>query len=138
MHVYVGSPFRIAILDETETARIVLLDHIPHNDASSPHSQVESSYTQYKMSIYVPDVDCKKCSLQFLYIMTDKSNICGIPECYYNPLDSACKGSTDPNAKTCYGAPNDTPCVQEDECYSNCKYMYILYVYFLVYSSLFS
>lgn len=112
----------------------MLLDHIPHNDASSPHNEVESSFVTYRMSVYVPDVDCKKCSLQFLYIMTDKSNICGIPECYYNPLDSACKGSTDPAAKTCYGAPNDTPCVQEGECYSNCKcnciyvYIYIVYI----------
>lgn len=25
-----GSPFRLAILDEDENARVVLLDHIPH------------------------------------------------------------------------------------------------------------
>jgi hypothetical protein len=30
---HIGSPFRIAILDETETQTVVLLDHIPHNDA---------------------------------------------------------------------------------------------------------
>jgi hypothetical protein len=38
---------------------------------------------------------------------------------YYNPEDSACKGSTDPNKSTCPGAPNDQVCVQENECFSN-------------------
>lgn len=118
---HVGSPFRIAILDETETARIVLLDHIPHDETSTPTAGDEKTYTPYKMSIYIPDVDCKKCSLQFLYFMTDKSTKCGTPTCYYNPLDTGCKGSTDPNAPTCGGAPNSNVCVQEGECFSNCK-----------------
>lgn len=71
------------------------------------------------MSVNIPNVDCKKCSLQLLYVMTDKTVKCGTETCYYNPEDSACKGSTDPNAETCPGAPNDVPCVQEGECFSN-------------------
>jgi len=116
---HAGSPFRIAILDETETARIVLLDHIPHNDESSPTQQVESTYYQYHMSVNIPDVKCDKCSFQLLYVMSDKSVKCGIETCFYNPADAACKGSTDPAATTCVGAPNSNVCVQDGECFSN-------------------
>jgi len=116
---HTGSPFRIAILDETETARVVLLDHIPHNEAAAPDRNVESAYTPYKMSVFVPDVKCDKCSLQLLYVMTDKSVKCGIPVCYYNPQDAACKGSTDPNADTCVGAPNSNVCTANNLCFSN-------------------
>lgn len=121
-----GSPFRIALLDETETARVILLDHIPHNDATTPVVQVESTYAPYRINVFVPDVDCAKCSLQLLYIMTDKSTKCGMETCYYNPLDAACKGSTNPSAPTCAGAPNSNVCVQENECFSNCKNTYFI------------
>lgn len=114
-----GSPFRLAILDENEVARVVLLDHIPHNDASTPTPGVETSYTRYSMSVEIPDIKCDKCSLQFLYFMTEKTAACGIPTCFYNADDSACKGSTDPDAATCGGAPNSDVCVQEGECFSN-------------------
>ena len=77
------------------------------------------TYTQYKISVNIPNIQCSKCSLQFLYIMTDKTVNCNIPTCYYNPEDSACKGSTDPNAAKCAGAPNGNVCVQENECFSN-------------------
>ena len=120
---HTGSPFRLAILDENETPVIVLLDHIPHNENGQPVSGVESSYIQYKMSVFIPDVKCDKCSLQFLYLMTDKTIKCNIPQCFYNYQDSACKGTTDPNAKTCAGAPNSNPCVQDGECFSNCKFL---------------
>lgn len=116
---HTGSPFRISLLDERESQTVVLLDHIPHNEASKPTAYVEGTYVPYKMSIFVPDISCEKCVLQMLYVMTDKSTVCGIETCYYNPQDAACKGSTDPDAETCYGAPNDIPCKQEGECYSN-------------------
>ena len=98
---------------------MVLLDHIPHDDTASPVAHVEKTYRPYKMSINIPDVDCPKCSLQLLYVMTDKSVKCGVETCYYNPYDSACKGSTDPDAPTCAGAPNDIVCMEEGECFSN-------------------
>lgn len=116
---HAGSPFRIAILDESEVARVVLLDHIPHNDKSAPNYNIEASYVPYKISVNIPDVQCEKCSLQLLYVMTDKTVKCGTPVCYYNPDDAACKGSTDPNAATCAGAPNSQVCVAEGECFSN-------------------
>ncbi len=118
---HTGSPFRIAILDETETARIILLDHIPHNDQSAPDRNNESTYVPYKININIPDVKCNKCSLQFLYVMTDKTVNCGSPICYYDPKDAACKGSTDPAAATCAGAPNSNVCTQENLCFSNCE-----------------
>lgn len=131
-----GSPFRLALLDETETARIVLLDHIPHNDESHPNYALESTYQPYQMSVFVPNVKCSKCSLQFLYVMTDKTVKCNIETCYYNPADSACKGSTDPNAATCAGAPNDNVCVQANECFSNCKLKLLLTPLFCSFSDL--
>lgn len=126
---HAGSPFRIAILDEKEVARIVLLDHIPHNDESSPAPYVESTYTPYKISVKIPDVNCEKCSLQLLYVMTDKTVKCGSDLCFYNPLDAACKGSTNPSAATCAGAPNDNVCVQENECFSNCEKPCVLLIH---------
>jgi hypothetical protein len=53
--------------------------------------------------------------------MTDKTVKCGTETCFYNSADAACKGSTDPNAATCAGAPNDNVCAQANECFSNCE-----------------
>lgn len=114
-----GSPFRVAVLDQNEIQRIVLLDHIPHDDGAKPTPYIEKTYQEYKISINIPDISCKNCTLQLLYIMTDKSVNCGVETCFYNPEDSACKGSTDPSAATCAGAPNDDVCAQEGECFSN-------------------
>lgn len=114
-----GSPFRIAILDENEDAKIILLDHIPHNDAADPNMNVESSYEPYQISVNVPDVACDKCSLQLLYVMTDKTTKCGVDICYYDPADSACSGHTSVREGTCAGAPTTTPCTAEDLCFSN-------------------
>lgn len=116
---HTGSPFRIAILDESETARVVLLDHIPHNEDAKPIAYLENTYQSYSISVNVPDIKCDKCSLQLLYVMTDKTVGCDQPICYYNPDDAACKGSTDADAATCFGAPNDNVCVADNECFSN-------------------
>ena len=116
-----GAPVRLAILDANETARVILLDHIPHDDTTSPNYYVESSFVPYHMSVFIPDIQCTNCTIQMINFMTDKTVNCNIPTCYYNPQDSACKGSTDPNAKTCTGAPNNDVCALENECFSNCK-----------------
>jgi len=71
------------------------------------------------MTVNIPDVHCDKCSLQLLYVMTDKSTKCGIETCHYNPEDSACSGHTSADEPACLGAPTDTPCIAEDECFSN-------------------
>ena len=117
---------------------MILLDHIPHNDAANPdrnvctffppflipissfHSkQVESSYEPYYISVNIPDVSCSKCSLQLLYVMTDKTTKCGVETCFYNPADSACSGHTSASEGTCAGAPTNTPCTAEDLCFCN-------------------
>jgi len=116
---HTGSPFRIAIMDETETARIVLLDHIPHNEDSKPDRDNEDTYVEYKITVTIPDLKCSKCTMQLLYVMTDKTVNCGSEICYYDPDDAACKGSTDPDAATCAGAPNSNVCAAEDVCFSN-------------------
>lgn len=114
-----GSPFRIALLDGNDVAKMILLDHIPHNDMTNPIENVESTYAPYRISIYIPDVNCPKCALQLLYPMTDQSTHCGIQTCYYNPDDSACKGSTQPAISACLGAPNDNLCRLENQCFSS-------------------
>jgi hypothetical protein len=55
-----GSPFRIAILDEEETVRMVLLDHIPHWDEAAAMPYVEKSYVKYHITLDIPDVKCEK------------------------------------------------------------------------------
>lgn len=138
-----GSPFRIvckifqniflflinlkvtiwkALLDGEGNTLIVLLDHIPHNDAAAPFPNNETSYAPYKISVFVPDINCHKCSIQLLYVMTDKSTACGMNSCKYYPNNSACKGSTDPASKTCPGAPNSDVCGKAHTCFSNCKF----------------
>lgn len=115
-----------ALLDDKELIKMVLLDHIPHNDATNPDENNESSYAPYRMSVYIPDVNCPKCVLQLLYPMTDKSTKCGVQTCFYNPDDTACKGSTSASTPTCSGAPNDSLCHTENECFSNCKLLLLV------------
>ena len=119
---HIGSPFRISLLDGYDVVRIVLLDHIPHNDKSNPDKDNENSFTKYNISLLIPNVDCPSCSLQLLYIMTDKTTSCNIPVCRYNELDTACKGSTDLNTDPCLGAPNGNVCIDSNECFSNCMF----------------
>ena len=109
--VYPEPPLVIVTIPITPSERTV--------DAAAPTPNLEKTYVEYKMSVNIPDVNCTQCSLQLLYVMTDKTVKCGTKTCYYNPDDSACKGSTDPDAETCAGAPNDDICEQENECFSN-------------------
>ena len=113
-----GSPFRLAILDEKEQVVTVLLDHIPHWDDSNPSMMRESSYVPYKMTVNIPDINCTQCSLQLLYIMTDKTTLCNIGNCTYYAEDSACSGHTD-STRSCFGAPNDNMCLKPNTCFSN-------------------
>ena len=115
---HVGSPFRLAILDEHEKVKVVLADHIPHNDAAKS-SFLERTYTPYHLTVEIPDVECEKCTLQLIYFMTDKTVKCGSLFCTYHADDSACSGHIDAAQPTCFGAPNDVPCKEKDSCFSN-------------------
>jgi hypothetical protein len=114
-----GSPFRISILDENEIERIVLLDHIPHNDDTKPIPYVESSYSPYSITVEIPDIQCSKCSIRVLYVMTDKSVACGLAQCVYYADDTECSGHTDPAIAQCAGTSTNKPCKYANSCFSN-------------------
>ena len=62
---HTGSPFRLSLLDAAGNHKISLLDHVPHNDNSvASHSTNESSYQPYKISVFIPNVFCERCTLQ--------------------------------------------------------------------------
>lgn len=82
-------------------------------------AQDESSYVEYRITVNIPDLDCPRCSLQLLYVMTDKSTLCGIDTCFYNATESACSGHTTVEEGTCPGAPTTIPCTAKDLCFSN-------------------
>ena len=92
---HTGAPFRISLSgDGTDTFNpCTLLDHIPHDDRRPrPNFRDESTYTQYAVTIDIPDVNCERCSLHLSNPMTDKIGSAG------SPTGSGC---TDPNG-TCF------------------------------------
>jgi len=115
---HTGAPFRISILDENEVDRVTLLDHIPHNEAAKPVPYIEATYVPYSITVWIPDVLCQVCSLRVLMFMTDKTVNCDQELCTYYADDSACSGHTD-SEPACSGAPNNTPCLRENTCFSN-------------------
>jgi len=66
---HAGAPFRIALSygDDTHYNTWILLDHLPHND-----QQGNVPYKSYSYSLVIPDINCSRCSLQILDMMTDK------------------------------------------------------------------
>ena len=92
---HTGAPFRISLSgDGTDTLNpCPLLDHIPHDDRRPrPNFRDESTYTQYAVTIDIPDVNCERCSLHLSNPMTDKIGSAG------SPTGSGC---TDPDG-TCF------------------------------------
>jgi len=70
---HIGAPFRIALSpgDDASYDKYILAAHIPHNDFWSTNY----SFTMpkpYTLDVTIPDINCPKCSLQVLEIMTDK------------------------------------------------------------------
>ena len=91
---HTGAPFRISLSGEgTDSEACTLLDHIPHSDlAVRPNFRDESTYTQYAITIDIPDVNCDRCSLHLSNPITDKIGGAG------SPLGIGC---TDPDG-TCF------------------------------------
>lgn len=113
-----GAPYRINLLNKAGEIVATLLDHIPHDD-STKTTMREHFYTPYKMTIDIPDVQCDECSLQLLFVMTDKTTNCGTEFCNYYADDDNCIGHTDPNEGVCTGAvPTSGPCKNADTCFS--------------------
>jgi hypothetical protein len=98
---------------------VVLLDHIPHNDETKPIPYFESSYAPYSITVDIPDIQCPKCSIRVLYVMTDKSVACGLKQCVYYADDTECSGHTDPSIPQCAGTSTNKPCKYADSCFSN-------------------
>lgn len=65
--------------DRNDDASCVLLDHIPHNDCCNPSLFDPSTYTQYSITIQIPNVICERCSLHLSNPMTDKIGSNGSP-----------------------------------------------------------
>jgi len=70
---HVGAPFRIALspMNDNYYNRYVLLDHMPHNDIWGRNYSFDNPKV-YSIEINIPDIDCPRCSLQALNVMTDK------------------------------------------------------------------
>jgi len=70
---HIGAPFRIALSPANDTLydQYILYDHIPHNDQWGSQYSMDKP-KPYELDIVIPDIDCPKCSLQMLEIMTDK------------------------------------------------------------------
>jgi hypothetical protein len=113
-----GAPYRINLLNKKGGIIATILDHIPHNDDAKT-TMIEKFYTQYKMTLDIPDVDCKECSLQLLFIMTDKTVGCGLEYCNYYENDDNCIGHLTTEEGVCKGAiPTSGVCKNEDTCFS--------------------
>jgi hypothetical protein len=69
---HIGAPFRIALSpnDDTHYDKYILLDDVPHNDKWGNYGM--DNPKPYTLELNIPDIDCPKCSLQVLEIMTDK------------------------------------------------------------------
>lgn len=113
-----GAPYRINLLDKSGRIIATIMDHIPHNDAAKT-TMMEKRYTPYKMTIDIPNVKCDECSLQLLFLMTDKTTNCGTEYCTYYADDDDCIGHTDESEGICAGAvPTSGPCKNKDTCFS--------------------
>lgn len=85
---HTGAPMRLAISmgDDNGFDEHVLMSHVPHNDAISGVFGL-TSY-DFSFVVDVPDVQCDRCSMQVLSIMTDKIKD---GSCCSYPSDSAYK-----------------------------------------------
>lgn len=77
---HTGAPWRISLsADADDAAACILLDHIPHDDASSPTYMADETYHRFQVTVDIPDVDCERCSLHLSNPMTDKIGGAGGP-----------------------------------------------------------
>lgn len=82
-----GSQFRIALSrdGEDQFEECILVNNIPHNDASNPiydEEKEEFTFTEYSLTVMIPDVNCDDCTLQLVNIVP------GDDECTYDPKET--------------------------------------------------
>jgi len=84
-----GAPARFALsLDGTDTGfeSCVLLDHVPHDERSKPKMQDELTHHRSSITLWIPDIQCERCTLQLITYMTDgmhgvaKGDMCVSPQ----------------------------------------------------------
>ncbi len=78
----------------------ILLDHVPHDERSRPAFSNPRSFHRSSITLYIPDIQCERCTLQFMTFMTDDYH--GIPEgstCAYGPAQDA--GHADQSLTSC-------------------------------------
>ena len=79
---HTGAPWRVSLSadgDDSVSKECILLDHIPHDDNSSPAYENEATYHKFRITVNIPDVDCAACSLHLANPMTDKIGAAGKP-----------------------------------------------------------
>jgi len=105
---HIGAPFRMALSigDDCNYDNVVLLDHIPHNDNGGGSTTTPKPYL---WNVTIPDINCPKCALQMLCMMTDKittGTCCPYPfgdsneicfSVYHSCADVTITGSMDPD-----------------------------------------
>lgn len=82
-----GAPGRLALsLDGDDSMEsfesCILLDHIPHDEYSTPNFGDESTWHRSSITVWIPDVYCERCHLQFISVMSDEGH--GVP------VDTSC------------------------------------------------
>jgi len=82
-----GAPGRLALSydgdDSMESFEsCILLDHIPHNEYSTPSFGDQSTWDRSSITVWIPDVYCERCHLQFISVMSDEGH--GVP------VDTSC------------------------------------------------
>jgi len=82
-----GSQFRISLSrnGSDEFEECILVNNIPHNDASNPiwdEEKQEFTFTEYSLTVDIPDVTCDDCTLQLVNIVP------GDDSCTYDPAET--------------------------------------------------
>ena len=75
-----GAPVRLALsMDGSDSGfeECVLLDHIPHDESKTMDADDESTWLQFSITVWIPDVKCERCHLQLVSYMTDEYH--GVP-----------------------------------------------------------
>lgn len=91
-----GSQFRIALSrnGEDDFEECILVNNIPHNDASNPiydEEKQEFTFTEYSLTVNIPDVNCDDCTLQLVNVVPDGNNACTYdPKETENGLNGRC------------------------------------------------
>lgn len=120
-----GSLFRIALSRDGEDSfeQCILVNNIPHNDAGNPVYEDDKTYTEYSLTVDIPDVKCDDCALQLVNIVPGKD------ACNYDPNDTEndLAGRCSTNYHSCANVKivggkydrNDFTCKTADWAFSN-------------------